>query len=273
MAEHLTREITAQMAGIALTRVDERVSSYENMEVVYGFLDGECTMQLQLAAGKEFFHRLAESIIGEEPQDEEEVREYAAEFANVLCGRFVSEICRATNTVARFRPTVYGGKPEEIDQDLLSVHFTTDRQEKVLFSWSREAMFSFLKGEMAMKHEVMIVDDSRVVYAEMKKMLADTEFEIVGFCRSGEEAIEVYEELKPELVTMDIVMPGKDGLETAEEMLQKWPDARIIMISSLAYGDTTSRANEMGAKGFVFKPFDKEALIAAMRKAVGDSEE
>ena len=124
-----------------------------------------------------------------------------------------------------------------------------------------------------MKHEVMIVDDSRVVYAEMKKMLADTEFEIVGFCRSGEEALTVYEEIKPELVTMDIVMPGKDGLETAEEMLQKWPDARIVMISSLAYGDTTSRANELGTKGFVFKPFDKESLIAALRKAAGDSEE
>lgn len=123
-----------------------------------------------------------------------------------------------------------------------------------------------------MKNEVMIVDDSRVVYAEMKKMLADTDFEVVGFCRSGEEALSTYETLKPKVVTMDIVMPGMDGLDTAEEMLKKWPDARIVMVSSLAYGDTTERARELGTKGFIFKPFEKEELIAALTEAVKDSE-
>ena len=123
-----------------------------------------------------------------------------------------------------------------------------------------------------MKIEVMIVDDSRVVYAEMEKMLADTEFEVVGFCRSGEEAISAYETLKPEIVTMDIVMPGKDGLDTAQELLKKRPDARIVMVSSLAYGDTTERAKEVGAKGFIFKPFDKDTLLSALQEAVKDGE-
>ncbi|MBR6678126.1 MAG: response regulator [Oscillospiraceae bacterium] len=118
----------------------------------------------------------------------------------------------------------------------------------------------------------MIVDDSRVVYAEMKKMLADTDFEIVGFCRSGEEALSTYETVNPKVVTMDIVMPGMDGLDAAEEMLKRWPDARVVMVSSLAYGDTTERAREIGAKGFVFKPFDREALIAALHEAVKDGE-
>ena len=272
MAEDLTLEIMAKMAGIGLMRVDKGPDPTEEMDVVYGFLEGESTMQLQFTAGRAFFHRLAENIIGGEPEDEEEVREYAAEFANVLCGRFVSEICRATNTVARFRPTIYGDNPGAIKEDLLSVHFISDRQERVTFSWSREAMEKFLKREMAMKHEVMIVDDSRVVYAEMKKMLADTEFEIVGFCRSGEEALASYEDLKPQVVTMDIVMPGMDGLETAGEMLRRWPDAKIVMISSLAYGDMTKQANELGTKGFVFKPFDRESLVAALAKACEDGE-
>lgn len=272
MAEDLTREITAKMSGISLNRVDEKPNPSDEVDIVYGFLDGETTMQLQFAAERRFFRRLAENIIGGEPEDEEEIREYAAEFANVLCGRFVSEICRATNTVARFRPTVYGYDPRSKKEDILSVWFISDRQEQVTFSWSQEAMDKFLKREMAMKHEVMIVDDSRVVHAEMKKMLADTEFEIVGFCRSGEEALATYGDLKPDIVTMDIVMPGKDGLETATELLQKWPDARIIMISSLAYGDMTKQANDIGTKGFVFKPFDREALIAALTKAAKDSE-
>ena len=271
LAEELTCEIMLKMAGIHLTRCDDRSETGIEKDVVYGFLDGEQTMQLQLAAGKSFFHRLAANIIGGEPEDEEEVREYAAEFANVLCGRFVSEICRSTNTVVRFRPTVYGGGHGACEK-LETVHFVSDHQEEITFSWSRDAMAAFLKREMAMKIEVMIVDDSRVVYAEMKKMLADTDFEIVGFCRSGEEALSTYETVKPQVVTMDIVMPGMDGLDAAEEMLKRWPDARVVMVSSLAYGDTTERAKQIGAKGFVFKPFDKDTLIAALQDAAKDGE-
>ena len=85
-----------------------------------------------------------------------------------------------------------------------------------------------------MKHSIMVVDDSRVVYAEMVKMLSDTDIEIVKFCRSGEDAISEYENVKPELVTMDIAMPGMDGLDAAEELIKRWPDAKVLMVSSLA---------------------------------------
>ena len=83
-----------------------------------------------------------------------------------------------------------------------------------------------------MGKSVMVVDDSRVVHTEMKKLLADTDFEIVGCCRSGEEAIAFYGEHKPDLVTMDIIMPGMDGLAAARAIIGNWPDARIIMVSS-----------------------------------------
>ena len=273
LAEELTREIMMKMAGIHLLRVDDGHLSDVKKDIVYGYLDENRTMQLQFSAEKTFFHRLAKNIIGDEPEDEEEVQEYAAEFANVLCGRFVSEICRTANTVARLRPTVYGGEEKENHETLQTIHFISDRQEDVSFSWSREVIEALLKREMAMKHELMIVDDSRVVYAEMKKMLADSDFEIVGFCRSGEEALDTYGTLKPEVVTMDIVMPGMDGLDAAEEMLKRWPDARVVMVSSLAYGDTTQRAKEIGAKGFIFKPFEKDTLIGSLTEAVKDGEE
>jgi len=122
------------------------------------------------------------------------------------------------------------------------------------------------------KRRIMVVDDSRVVFAEMKKMLEDTEIEIAAFCRSGEEALEKYEEVNPELVTLDIVMPGLDGLETCEEMRKRWPDANIFMVSSMAYEDMIDRAASLGAKGFLFKPFTKESLLEGIRgalKAIG----
>lgn len=125
-----------------------------------------------------------------------------------------------------------------------------------------------LEGARKLKHRIMIVDDSRVVYAEMEKMLDGSEIEIVGFCRNGESALAEYESINPDLVTMDIVMPGIDGLETTKLMLEKWPDAKILIVSSLAYGPNIESAETLGAKGFVFKPFKREELIGAIKKAL-----
>lgn len=272
MAQQLTCEVMDQMAGIKLMRIDDPSDSQCEFDIVYSSLEGDGVLQLQLAAEPKLFRRLAGNIIGDEPENEDEVKEYAAEFANVLCGRFVSEICRATKTVARFRPTVYGDRPPGNEEPLQSVRFISDQKERVMFSWGRDTMNALLKREMAMKHKIMVVDDSRVVYAEMKKMLADSDFEIIGFCRSGEEALQTYESAKPDIVTMDIVMPGKDGLDTAEEILRRWPDARVLMVSSLAYSDTIERAKSFGAKGFLFKPFNEESLVDALTGALKDGE-
>jgi len=114
----------------------------------------------------------------------------------------------------------------------------------------------------------MVVDDSRVVYAEMKKMLEGSELEIAGYCRSGEEALEQYEGIQPDLVTMDIVMPGMDGLDTCRKLRERWPDAKVLMVSSLAYDDTMECAASLGARGFLFKPFKQEDLLEGIRKAL-----
>ena len=119
-----------------------------------------------------------------------------------------------------------------------------------------------------MSTRVMVVDDSRVVFMQIKKMLQDTDFEIVQYCQSGESAIEAYGECNPDVVTMDIIMPGIDGFEAAKEILTKWPDAKIIMVSSLAYDETITQAEEMGLKDFIYKPLQREKIIEALEKAV-----
>ena len=118
-----------------------------------------------------------------------------------------------------------------------------------------------------MAKRIMVVDDSRVVYAEMKKMLEGSDMEICEFCRSGEEALEKFEKAKPDLVTMDIVMPGMDGMETCEKLRQRYPEANVYMVSSMAYDDMIDRAVELGAKGFLFKPFTKDALLEGLQGA------
>lgn len=118
-----------------------------------------------------------------------------------------------------------------------------------------------------MSKKIMVVDDSRIVQMQMQKILSDTEYEIVACCQNGEDALDMYDQIQPDLVTMDILMPGMDGLETARMILKKYPQARVLMVSSLAYDDTVDEANNIGAKGFVYKPFDRDQLIGSLDKA------
>lgn len=122
-----------------------------------------------------------------------------------------------------------------------------------------------------MGKRLMVVDDSRVVELQMKKMLENSDYEIVSYCQDGESAIEQYSEVLPDLVTMDIIMPGMDGLETARAILEDHPDARIIMVSSLAYDDTIEEAKSIGAKTFIYKPFDKDQLLSALDEMQGEA--
>ena len=121
-----------------------------------------------------------------------------------------------------------------------------------------------------MNYRVMIVEDSRVMYAQMAEFLTDTHYEVVSYCRSGEEALEAYGQVEPDLVTMDIILPGIDGVEAAEAIRLRWPRARIIMVSSMAHDETMESVTELGVQGFLYKPFDREALLESMGRALAD---
>ena len=118
-----------------------------------------------------------------------------------------------------------------------------------------------------MSKKVMVVDDSRIVQLQLQKILSDTEYQVVACCRSGEEALEQYGTMKPDLVTLDIVMPGMDGLETCKKLREHYPEANIFMVSSMAYDDMIDRAAALGAKGFLFKPFTRETLLEGLKGA------
>ena len=120
-----------------------------------------------------------------------------------------------------------------------------------------------------MAKRIMVVDDSRMMYLQMKNLLEGTGYEVAAYCRDGEEAVIEYEKLAPDLVTMDIIMPGMDGMETAQAILTLHPDANIVMVSSLAYDETYEEAERIGAKGFIDKPFDREQVLRVFAKVLG----
>lgn len=121
---------------------------------------------------------------------------------------------------------------------------------------------------MNMKKKVMVVDDSRMMDLQIRKLLEGTEFEVVAYCENGEEAIARYGEVLPDVVTMDIIMPGIDGLETAQVLMYEHDEARIVMVSSLGGDDVLEELYGIGAHAVIFKPLTKEALLNALKKAL-----
>ena len=115
---------------------------------------------------------------------------------------------------------------------------------------------------------ILIVDDAAFIRLMVKNVLIPEGFTIVGEASNGSEAVALYEKLKPDLVTMDITMNEKDGIEAAKEILSKDPKARIIMVTALGQRKMLIDSFKLGVKDFVVKPFQPERLLTAVKKAL-----
>jgi two-component system, chemotaxis family, chemotaxis protein CheY len=115
---------------------------------------------------------------------------------------------------------------------------------------------------------ILVVDDA----AFMRKMVGDAltkgGHEVVGEAANGQEAIARFQELKPELMTLDITMPEKDGLSALKEIVQLDPTARVIMCSALGQESKVLESIKLGAKDFVVKPFQPARVLEAVAKAL-----
>jgi two-component system chemotaxis response regulator CheY len=115
---------------------------------------------------------------------------------------------------------------------------------------------------------VLVVDDA----AFMRKMLGDAlsqgGHEIVGEAANGNEAVERYQALRPEITTLDITMPEKDGITALKEILGLDPAARIVMCSALGQEAKVLESIRAGARDFVVKPFQPERVLDAIGKAL-----
>jgi two-component system chemotaxis response regulator CheY len=115
---------------------------------------------------------------------------------------------------------------------------------------------------------VLVVDDA----AFMRKMLGDAlskgGHEVVGEAGNGVEAIDRFRDLKPDVTTLDITMPEKDGLAALKEILTLDPAARVVMCSALGQESKVLEAIKAGAKDFVVKPFQPDRVVDAIGKAL-----
>lgn len=119
---------------------------------------------------------------------------------------------------------------------------------------------------MVMGKRVLVVDDAAFMRMMLKDILTKNGYEVVGEAANGNEAVEKYRELKPDVVTMDITMPEKDGITAVREIMALDSNARIIMCSAMGQQAMVMEAIQAGAKDFIVKPFQQERVIQALQK-------
>ena len=117
---------------------------------------------------------------------------------------------------------------------------------------------------------VLIVDDALFMRNMLKDIFVRAGHEVVGEAGNGVEAVEKYRELKPDLVTMDIVMPLKSGIEALQEITAEDTEACIIMCSALGQDALVIEAVQSGAKDFIVKTFKEERVIDVVRRVAGE---
>jgi two-component system chemotaxis response regulator CheY len=122
-----------------------------------------------------------------------------------------------------------------------------------------------------MSKRVLVVDDSVFMRDIIKDIFAAGGFAVVGEAGNGVEAVEKYKELKPDLVTMDLVMPYRNGIDATREILRGDSKALVVMCSALGQETMVMEAIEAGAVDFIVKPPRAEDVLAVVKKVLGES--
>jgi len=116
----------------------------------------------------------------------------------------------------------------------------------------------------------LVVDDSVFARKNLARMIESFGGELAGEAGDGVSALTEYDRTKPDIVLMDITMPQMEGIEAAEKIVQKHPDARVVMVSSVGYQENIVAALQRGARHFVQKPVKPEVLYEVIKYVMGE---
>ena len=119
-----------------------------------------------------------------------------------------------------------------------------------------------------MGNRILLVDDAMIIRMILRKILTEAGFEIAGEASNGAEAIRKYQELRPDLVTMDITMPEMGGIKALKSIREFDPNAKVIICSAMGQKSLIIEAMEAGAVNFLAKPFDEEKVVETVCKTL-----
>ena len=120
-----------------------------------------------------------------------------------------------------------------------------------------------------MAKNILICDDAAFMRMIIKDILTKNGYNIAGEAENGAKAVEKYNELKPDLVLMDITMPEMDGIQALKKIKETDPNASVIMCSAMGQQAMVIESIQSGAKDFIVKPFQADRVLEAVQKVVG----
>lgn len=120
---------------------------------------------------------------------------------------------------------------------------------------------------------VVIADDEPITRMDIKEILEEKGYQVIGEAADGFDAVEICKEKKPELVLMDIKMPLLDGLSAARIMMEEHVDAAIVLLTAYSEREFIDSAKELGVSGYLVKPIDEKSLIPSIELAVARNKE
>jgi two-component system chemotaxis response regulator CheY len=119
-----------------------------------------------------------------------------------------------------------------------------------------------------MPRQVLICDDAMFMRSVVASVLTGAGYEVAGEAATGAEAVARYRELRPDVMTLDLLMPEMGGLDALRVIRTEHPDARIVICTAMGQDHLMRQAKDAGARAFVVKPFKPEALLAAVAEAL-----
>ena len=115
---------------------------------------------------------------------------------------------------------------------------------------------------------ILIVDDAAIIRRSLQHIVEKAGHKAVGMTGDGQEAIKLYKELKPDLVTMDVWLGEDDGIRILESIRKYDPDAKVIMVTSTGWEEKKEEAKRLGAVGYIGKPFDTKSIVDEIERVM-----
>jgi two-component system chemotaxis response regulator CheY len=119
---------------------------------------------------------------------------------------------------------------------------------------------------------ILVVDDASFMRGSLKFIVENADHEVVGMAKDGKEALELYRKLRPDVVTLDILMRGTDGLTALEAIMTEDPGAKVIMVTALGQEEKQEEARKLGACGYIRKPFKQTEIVDEIERVLTNAD-
>jgi len=117
---------------------------------------------------------------------------------------------------------------------------------------------------------ILIVDDAAFMRGSLKYIVESVGHSVVGTAKDGQEALELYTKLKPDVVTLDILMKGMDGISALKAIIEEDPKAKVILVTAIGQEEKQEEARNLGACGYIRKPFKQTEIVDELKSVLGN---